>query len=350
MSNPILIATTSQNHIAQAVIGHLQKRNIRVLPFYTDKLLDGSARTSVTYRAGIAMLRHDSWQVSADTIGAAWLWRAVVTCDSEDPLIRQNTEREMRKTLHGIWSTIPDGRWLTPPHRIRDTQNKLVQIRTAHSVGLKTIDTVIGNDWNAIRQLGDIIAFKMPGVGVLETSTDFCALYTQMLTQKDITSLQNHPPFPGMYQTYIEKKHEWRVTIVGNTVFSAIVYTDGAKKDDWRKHSSKGHVRFVEASFPEVIILQCKNLLAQLGLRYGAFDFIETPSGEIYFVEVNSNGQFWWLEKKLGFPISEAIADLLVAIAATSNAQANRAFCECVSAAASASAQSSGFGTSVSPK
>lgn len=315
MSGPVLVATTSQNDIAQAVMQHLQKRDVRVLPFYTDKLLDGSARTSVTCKAATAMLQHGDWEISADDVGAAWLWRAVVASDSEDPLIRQNTEREMRNTLHGIWSAVCDDRWLTPPHRIRDTQNKLVQLRVAHAVGLKTIDTIIGNDWSAIQQLGDIVAFKMPGAGVLETSADIRALYTRMLTQKDIASLCNHPSFPGMYQTYIEKKREWRVTIVGEKSFAAAVYTDGAQKDDWRKHSPKGHVRFVEESFPEDIILQCKDLLAQLGLRYGAFDFIETPSGEIYFVEVNSNGQFWWLEKKLGFPISEAIADTLIAIA-----------------------------------
>lgn len=311
---PILVATTSHNPIAQAVIQHLQKRNVRILPFYTDKLL-GDIRTFVTYKAGTIMLRHEDWEISADDIGAAWLWRAVVASDSKDPLVRQNTEREMRKTLHGIWSAIPDDRWLTPPHRIRDTQNKLMQLRAAHTAGLKTIDTVIGNDWNTIRQLGDIVAFKMPGVGLLETNTELRVLYTRTLTQKDMQSLKHHTPFPGMYQPYVEKRREWRITIVGEKSFAAAVYTVGAEKDDWRKHSPLGKVHFVEETFPESIILQCKTLLKQLGLRYGAFDFIETPSGEIYFVEVNSNGQFWWLEKKLGFPISETIAEMLITIA-----------------------------------
>lgn len=318
MNTSILIATTSRNDIAQSVIKHLHKRNVQVLPFYTDNLLDSATPISVTCKSGAAILRHGDWEVPANEIGAAWLWRAAVASDANDPLARQNIEREMRKTVHGIWSTIPDTRWLSPPHRIRDTQNKLVQLQAAHAAGLTAIDTVIGNDWGAIQQLGDNIAFKMPGLGVMETNAELRALYTQILTKKDIHSLTKHSPFPGMYQTYIQKKREWRITIVGEKSYAAAVYTHDAAKDDWRKHSPQGKVQFVAEDFPEPVLHQCKDLLMRLGLRYGAFDFIETPTGEIYFVEVNSNGQFWWLEKKLGFPISEAIADLLVSIAATS--------------------------------
>lgn len=51
----------------------------------------------------------------------------------------------------------------------------------------------------------------------------------------------------------------------------------------------------------------------RLGLRFGALDFLVTPSGEWYFLEVNPNGQWAWIEQETGLPISSAIADALIA-------------------------------------
>lgn len=56
-----------------------------------------------------------------------------------------------------------------------------------------------------------------------------------------------------------------------------------------------------------------------MGLKFGAFDFIETAPGEVIFLECNSNGQYGWLEETLGLPISHAIADELIKIARQNN-------------------------------
>jgi D-alanine-D-alanine ligase-like ATP-grasp enzyme len=46
-------------------------------------------------------------------------------------------------------------------------------------------------------------------------------------------------------------------------------------------------------------------------LNYGALDLILTPAGRHVFLEVNPVGEFFWLERCPGLPISAAIADLL---------------------------------------
>lgn len=48
-----------------------------------------------------------------------------------------------------------------------------------------------------------------------------------------------------------------------------------------------------------------------LGLRFGALDFLVRPSGEWVFLEINPNGQWAWIEDKTGLPIAAAIADAL---------------------------------------
>ena len=55
----------------------------------------------------------------------------------------------------------------------------------------------------------------------------------------------------------------------------------------------------------------CLAMLDALGLQFGAFDFIVDTSGELYFLEVNPNGQWYWLEDKTGALISDAIVSIL---------------------------------------
>jgi len=98
---------------------------------------------------------------------------------------------------------------------------------------------------------------------------------------------------------------------------TALLRLDFNTKDDWRMHQFGPGVTFKVESFPRELEKKCILLLRHFGLRYGAFDFIETPDGKIIFLEVNPNGQFMWLEERLGIPISEAVAHELIRIASS---------------------------------
>lgn len=122
-------------------------------------------------------------------------------------------------------------------------------------------------------------------------------------------------PFPAIWQPALPKKREWRITVVGDKSFDAAIYTTKNAKDDWRLHQFTPDVEFRHEPFPLQEKEKCFRLLEAYGLRYGAFDFIEKPDGTIVFLEVNTNGQYRWLEEQLGLPISEAIATELISIA-----------------------------------
>lgn len=49
----------------------------------------------------------------------------------------------------------------------------------------------------------------------------------------------------------------------------------------------------------------------KLGLKYSAIDLILDNTGKYIFLECNPNGQWAWLEIRLGFPISKEIVNLL---------------------------------------
>ncbi len=52
-------------------------------------------------------------------------------------------------------------------------------------------------------------------------------------------------------------------------------------------------------------------MMRRLDLRYGAFDFAVTPASEAYFLEVNPGGQWAWLERATGAPMTHALARAL---------------------------------------
>ena len=48
-----------------------------------------------------------------------------------------------------------------------------------------------------------------------------------------------------------------------------------------------------------------------MGLSFACYDFIVDDDDQVYFLEVNSAGQWMWLEDELGLPISNRIAKIL---------------------------------------
>ena len=111
----------------------------------------------------------------------------------------------------------------------------------------------------------------------------------------------------------LEKKLELRITMVGQKIFPAALYTadDPLAKDDW-KRGRLLKMKHEIYKLPNEIEAKCQDLMQKLGLNYGAIDLIVTPDNQYVFLEVNPSGAWGWIEGRLGFPISEAIADLLI--------------------------------------
>jgi glutathione synthase/RimK-type ligase-like ATP-grasp enzyme len=239
----------------------------------------------------------------------------------EDKARQLLIQDEVREFNDAIWSLYPDKIWLNSPAKMQNAAYKLGQLKIAHEIGFTTPDTVISSNWEKVSQtlLQDDryrrIIVKMIR-GVIIENGDEKAMGTTILSKEVVENLHRYTvPFPGIYQPYIEKSREWRVTVVGDEVFPAAIYTSENAKDDWRKHQLTEAVTFKAETLPEHVSEKCIHYLGKMGLRFGAFDFVEQPDGEIVFLECNPNGQYAWLEESLGFPISQAIAGALIAVA-----------------------------------
>lgn len=122
---------------------------------------------------------------------------------------------------------------------------------------------------------------------------------------------------PMTFQQKLEKKLELRVTIVGREIFAFSI--DSQKNEqariDWRKegitllHDWKPYV------LPEMVQAKLLAFMDDYRLNYGAIDMILTPDNELYFLEVNAAGEYFWLDRLCNNAISQQIAALLLGLA-----------------------------------
>ena len=102
---------------------------------------------------------------------------------------------------------------------------------------------------------------------------------------------------PGIFQPLVEKRHELRVTVMGERVISArlLSQADARTQLDWRARSVDLAVE--PDTLPATVERSVRELMRRLGLVFGCLDFIVTPEGRHVFLEVNPMGQFLWIEQ-----------------------------------------------------
>ena len=174
------------------------------------------------------------------------------------------------------------------------------------------------NNPEAVRRF----AHECTGGMVMKTLSSFAiyeqgeqkVVFTSPVQSQDLDHLEELRYCPATFQEQVPKSLELRTTVVGDRVFTAAIDSQRSEKArfDWRR-DGLGLIGDWEAyRLPAEIEERLLKLMRFFGLNYGAADFILTPAGRHVFLEVNPVGEFFWLEKNPGFPISATIADLLV--------------------------------------
>ena len=111
----------------------------------------------------------------------------------------------------------------------------------------------------------------------------------------------------------LPKACELRVTMVGSHCFTAKLLSQQTStgKLDWR--AAFDDIQTEEYSLPSALEQQCAQVMADLGIVFGCFDFVVTPDDRHVFLEVNEMGQFLWLDSlRPELPMLDAFCELLL--------------------------------------
>jgi glutathione synthase/RimK-type ligase-like ATP-grasp enzyme len=223
---------------------------------------------------------------------------------------------ETRACLDSIYNAL-QGRWLSDPYAMLRARDKALQLSTALAVGLKVPETYITNCPESVPK-GDSVIYKTLRSSAIETElqNNSLGIFTTILTEDLRTHLDQLRVAPGIFQRYIEKEYELRITVCGSRFFACQIDSQSHNdaKIDWRavEPSTLAHTM---VSLPDEVVANLRALLLALNIRFGCIDMIVTPSGEYVLLEVNPNGQWLWIEHITGAPIADAIAEELGIIA-----------------------------------
>jgi glutathione synthase/RimK-type ligase-like ATP-grasp enzyme len=133
---------------------------------------------------------------------------------------------------------------------------------------------------------------------------------TRLVRDADLAVLESLRIAPVIFQEYVPGGVDLRITMVGDRIFPAVIRaTDEDRRVDFRMRV--GRSTMDSFSLPEGIADKLRLLIDRLGLVYGAIDMRLTPEGEYYFLEINTAGEFLFVEDRTGMPISRAVADWL---------------------------------------
>jgi len=316
----VLVVSNSQDIHVGLVTNELETRGHRFARFDTDRVPnDCDVLFEVSHHRTLTRFCVDDFLFSAEDVTAVW-WRRpeeVIASSHLDQQAKTFVRNEWAAALQGAWRTI-DGLWVNNPERLRFARYKIPQLLLARDLGFSIPDTCVSADPNIVRDFCRrhdyrVIA-KLADAGpprVAPPNLQY-TVYTTQIAEADLGSDLAISAAPSIYQGYIEKDYELRVTVVSDRVFACRIDSQATEntKVDWRRYDL-GNTPHVATALSPQARDRCLSITQRLGLVFAAIDLIVTPDGETVCLEINPNGQWAWIQELTGLPIAQALAEVL---------------------------------------
>lgn len=210
------------------------------------------------------------------------------------PAEQRHAGHEARYGLGGVLMSLAV-RWCNHPGRSADAAYKPSQLAAFRDCGLRVPRTLITNRVDDVSgfasRVGQLICKSIVSE-VLHTTEGTKVVYTHLLTDDDLADLRGVRHTAHLFQEYVPKAFEVRLTVVGNEFFAAKISTRSATytQVDWRRDYNSHAYEVIDT--PAEIRAAVMAYLNGAGLAFGAFDFVVTPNDEWVALECNPEGQW----------------------------------------------------------
>lgn len=235
----------------------------------------------------------------------------------------RDVSEETRETIIGLiegYNVAGDVFFIDSYWRVRRADNKHWQLKIAKQVGIDIPNTLDTNTPAAVKKLfranpEGIITKVQTHFAVVENNQEL-VVYTTKVKKEDLKHLEGLKYSPMTFQEILIKKMEYRVTIVGNKIFSSAFNPNHTEhtKVDWRRTVNCEQKTWIPKDLPEELNQKLLQFMNKVELQYGAIDIVETVDGRFVFLEVNACGEYHWLDKQRETYISHTIADVLMGV------------------------------------
>jgi hypothetical protein len=311
-SRSVLIVTNEQDLHADLLVEEISmRRDMPVVRLNTERIADWR----VTLKPG------REWQLCSDTRElhsdgcAGVLWRRpespprpTTTSPAEwDAVLAQ-----WRALCEGLVS-VPGPTWVSSPFSIATAENKGLQLSRATALGFRVPQTLWTNSRpdaeRLLSELGGKAVCKSLATAHWRVDDTPYFVFALSLTAEDLPAADRLSSSPLSFQEIVAPKQDVRVTVVGKRTFAAVRRPiDADDPIDWRLG---GDAEWLEHALPEQIAQTCVDLAGDMAVRFAGIDLVLDENGDYWFIELNPNGEWRWLQAA-GLPVAEAIADELV--------------------------------------
>lgn len=193
-------------------------------------------------------------------------------------------------------------RCVNPYRAVHLVRNKAVQLSLARRSGLKIPEALFSNSPAAVRNFFDrhpndaICKAFATHVWQQQGSTDVTVTETFSLNRADLPEDDEIFTYsPAIYQEKVSKEFDVRAVLMGERVYSFALHTP-AKSLDWRHDAALKHVAVEPVATPAAVESAILRFAATTGVCTGSLDLAVDRNGEWWFLEINEQGQFLWLD------------------------------------------------------
>lgn len=316
----------SAKRISYIVISHDDDAHLPYVQKYLDqeltlvnpfKIID-NVELSYRFEGSKAIITYDGTELK--DVKAVWYRKPDLIDDIKLPVedkYLQYSRDTITRHIAALRASFPEAYWVSDYYAIQRAENKFWQLQMAHRVGFNVPETVITSD----RAIAERFIKKHDNTivkSLTQTSPEVTretVLFSTKINHQHSFDLGGLNLAPAIFQQAINAVTDVRVTVVGDEVFAAAVQDKGIEEwteiRDWRISQLMGKVKFEPYKLSKSTVEWCIKLVRKLGLVYGAIDLVVDENGKEWFLEINPNGQWAFIEDETGQPIGKAIAELL---------------------------------------
>ncbi|MGH9477323.1 MAG: helix-turn-helix domain-containing protein [Terriglobales bacterium] len=314
----VLALADRRDATASAVVAALAARKIHVVRLSASECR-GRLGGAIDFSEGgmAARLKGAGGSVDLNSVCTVWNWRPN-GARAAPGAGGEFAASEAKAFLLGLFELLRAARWVSPYCAQSAAERKPYQLRVAQECGLRVPKTLITNDPRAclkfFDECGGAMIYKPLSFYRREVGPGrMDAIYTNRVQRADLIRRRDQVrAAPCIFQEFIPKRAELRVTVMGDQVFTVEIdaRASPAGRVDWR-HYDMAKTKWCRCELPPAVADSVHRLMRRLGLAFGCLDLVVSPSGEVTFLEINPAGQWLWLEPLTGLPLLDAFANFL---------------------------------------
>lgn len=183
--------------------------------------------------------------------------------------------------------------------------NKLQVVSLAQNLGFNVPQTiVVGNanaiDWN--------VHYVTKSISEIYQIIDEQSMSTNFAYSINLCELgQVEQFFPSLLQKRVSKVGDVRLFVFRDLFYASLIVSDNGELD-YRQNYNLTSTRFLPYEIDKATQAKVYRLLKKLDLDGGSVDFMLDSKGKLWFLEVNPEGQFGFMEYHCGYDIAKQIA------------------------------------------